>query len=121
MEFSCTARHADGRVVLTVAGDVDLAAHTRFLTEAEPWAAPPNHLIVDCSGVTFLDSMGLRVLVQLRRLVTEDGRDFALRAPSPAVLRVLELAGVDDLFSIIEAEQETEAASDEASDPDPVG
>ncbi|NUR61769.1 MAG: STAS domain-containing protein [Catenulispora sp.] len=113
MEFSCTARQADGRVVLTVLGDVDLAVHARFQAEAEPWAAPPNHLVVDCSGVTFLDSMGLRVLVQLRRLVTEDGRDFALRAPSPAVLRVLELAGVESLFSILEA--------DEASDPDPVG
>lgn len=121
MEFSCTARQADGHVVLTVLGDVDLAAHARFQAEAEPWAAPPNHLIVDCSGVTFLDSMGLRVLVQLRRMVTEDGRDFVLRAPSPAVLRVLELAGVENLFTIVDAGARGAVEPDDASDPDPVG
>src|SRR5689334_9721738 len=66
MEFSCTARQADGRVLLTVSGDVDLAAHARFQEAAEPWTAAPNDVVLDLSGVTFLDSMGLRVLVHLR-------------------------------------------------------
>ena len=104
MEFSCTARQADGHVVLTVLGDVDLAAHARFQAEAEPWAAPPNHLIVDCSGVTFLDSMGLRVLVQLRRMVTEDGRDRATITGTPQggilspVLANIALSVLDEQF-----------------------
>ena len=123
MEFSCTARHDDGRVVLTVVGDVDLAAHARFQEVTEPWAAGPNDVLLDLSGVTFLDSMGLRVLVHLRRLTVDDGRDFALRAPSQAVMRVLELAGVEPLFQIVDTgpEYETGVESQAGADPDPVG
>ncbi|NUP48382.1 MAG: STAS domain-containing protein [Catenulispora sp.] len=122
MEFSCTARQGERHVVLTVSGDVDLAAHARFQAEAEPWAAAPHDLILDCSGVTFLDSMGLRVLVQLRRLVTDDGREFALRAPSESVRRVLELAGVESLFPVVAADSGVEpgAEPDPEPDPDPV-
>ncbi|GAA2067645.1 hypothetical protein GCM10009839_94200 [Catenulispora yoronensis] len=123
MEFSCTARQSDGHAVVTVTGDVDLAVHARFQTEAEPWAAASDthHLIIDCSGVTFLDSMGLRVLVHLRRLVTDDGREFSLRAPSAPVLRVLELAGVEGLFQIIDAGSDvgSDADSKAGSDADP--
>jgi stage II sporulation protein AA (anti-sigma F factor antagonist) len=97
MEFSCTARQLADRVVLTVAGDVDLAAHALFEAHVEQWDGTSD-LVVDCSQITFLDSMGLRVLVHARQRAAEHGRDFALEAPSDPVLRVLDLAGVASLF-----------------------
>jgi anti-anti-sigma factor len=101
MEFSCTARHAEGRVIITVAGDVDLAAHERFQAEVEQWLPASGGMVIDCSGVTFLDSMGLRVLVQARQRAADEEYEFALAAPSQPVLRVLELAGVKSLFPIV--------------------
>jgi anti-anti-sigma factor len=100
MEFSCTARQIAGRVVLTVAGDVDLATHSRFEAGVEQSWTASEDLVIDCSQITFLDSMGLRVLVQARQRATENGRGFALAAPSEPVLRVLELAGVTSLFPV---------------------
>lgn len=101
MEFSCTARQLADRVVVTVGGDVDLAAHTRFEADLQQFWTGSSDLVIDCSQVTFLDSMGLRVLVQFKQQAAEKGREFALAAPSEPVLRVLQLAGVRDLFPVL--------------------
>ncbi|MBS2532829.1 STAS domain-containing protein [Catenulispora sp. NF23] len=100
MEFSCTAEQFADHVVLTVAGDVDLAAHARFESEIEQGWDGSTDLRIDCSGITFLDSMGLRVLVHTLQRATANDRTITLAAPSQPVLRVLELAGVKDLFPL---------------------
>ncbi|MEZ0109652.1 anti-anti-sigma factor [Catenulispora sp. EB89] len=100
MDFSTSTRHDDGRVVLTVAGDVDLAAHARFQADLDQAWDGSTDLVIDCSQVDFLDSMGLRVLVHARQRAVDNGRDLVVAAPSEPVLRVLELAGVAELFSV---------------------
>ena len=101
MEFSCTATQVAGRVTLTLAGEVDLAAHTRFQSEvAQSWDGSTD-LVIECSGVTFLDSMGLRVLVHAMQRASANGRYVTLAAPSKPVIRVLDLAGVRSLFTEI--------------------
>ena len=121
MEFSCTAGQAGGRVVVTVAGDVDLAVHTRFeAAVGQSWDGSTD-LVIDCSGVTFMDSMGLRVLVRAMQRAEAANRVVALAAPSQPVLRVLELAGVDGLFTMVArsdlADAESNAESDTESEP----
>lgn len=117
MPFTCTARQTAGRVVLTVAGDVDLAAHARFEADVETSWTASEDLVIDCSQVTFLDSMGLRVLVRTWHRAAESGREFALAAPSECVVRVLELAGVTGLFPVVGSIPDAETDAD--PDPDP--
>ncbi|MFD0634692.1 STAS domain-containing protein [Catenulispora yoronensis] len=107
--------------MLEVAGDIDLAVHGRFQAAIdELWPTGPIDVVVDCSRVTFLDSMGLRVLVHAMQRAAGHGCGFALAAPSQPVLRVLDLAGVKSLFSVIgplpdaDAEPAAEAAPDPA-------
>ncbi|GAA1971870.1 STAS domain-containing protein [Catenulispora subtropica] len=104
MEFSCTAQQTEGRVVLTVVGDVDMSAHEQFLADVEPWASGTTDVVLDCSGVTFMDSMGLRVLVLLRQRAADNGHEFVLRSPSQPVTRVMEAAGVSELFTATSAD-----------------
>lgn len=111
MEFSCTARQADGHLAVTVSGDIDLAAYPVFEAEAQTWIDGLTDVVVDCSGVTFMDSMGISVLVHLMRGVTEAGYDFALAAPSVPVTGVLQLAGVQGLFKHIDAVSSPDADS----------
>ncbi|GAA1987309.1 STAS domain-containing protein [Catenulispora subtropica] len=115
MEFSCTSQQTGGLLVYTVTGDVDLAAHARFQTDVDAaWPSAPTDVVFDLSGVTFLDSMGLRVLVQTMQRASHQNCGFALAAPSEPVLRVLELAGVTSLFSVVGP------LPDGEPDPDPV-
>ena len=108
MEFSCTAEDFADHVVLTVTGDVDLAAHTRFQNDLDQSWDGSADLVVECSQITFLDSMGLRVLVHAMQRATANGRSVTLRSPSQPVQRVLELAGIKELFPVTGAAPDTE-------------
>jgi len=111
MEFSCTAKQFADHVLLTVVGDVDLAAHGRFQADVEEAWDGSSDLIIDCSQVTFLDSMGLRVLVHAMQRASTNSRVITLAAPSQPVLRVLELAGVKELFTVTGPVQDAEPGS----------
>jgi anti-anti-sigma factor len=88
---------ADATVV-TVAGDVDLAAADTLWSVLDEYVRAGRSVVVDCSKVAFLDSMGLRTLIRAQQKADASGARFTLASPSEPVLRVLQLAGVADLF-----------------------
>ena len=94
-----------GATVVTVAGDVDLAAADTLWGVLDEYVRPGVAVVVDCSKVAFLDSMGLRTLIRAQQKADASGARLTLAAPSEAVLRVLQLAGVADLF-VLDAEGE---------------
>ncbi|GAA2052574.1 hypothetical protein GCM10009839_70090 [Catenulispora yoronensis] len=87
-----------GPTVVTVSGDVDLAAADALWNVLDRYVAPGATVVVDCSQVAFLDSMGLRTLIRAQQKADGSGARLTLAAPSEAVLRVLHLAGVKELF-----------------------
>jgi anti-sigma B factor antagonist len=52
-------------------------------------------VLLDLSEVTFIDSTGLSALMDAHFASERNGWDFGVRHPSPAVRRVVELAGVE--------------------------
>ena len=93
------ADHGD-HMLLTLAGDLDFAAHTAVEEQVVALVGAGNPVVVDCAGITFLDSMGLRALVAGQREAEAAGVSFTLTAPSPPVLRVLELTGTLEVFAV---------------------
>jgi len=85
-------------VTVAIAGDVDLAAADTLWSVLDEYVRPGDAVAVDCSRVAFLDSMGLRTLIRAQHKAGQVGARLTLAAPSEAVLRVLQLAGVSDLF-----------------------
>ena len=83
-----------GRYVVTLCGELDLATADRLWTQVEPLIQPDVRIVLDASGMTFLDSSGLRVLLLMHNGATAGGGTLLLVAPPPAVQRVLDLAGV---------------------------
>ena len=57
-------------------------------------------IIVDLSGVTFLASIGIRMLVASARAQANRGGKMVLAAPSALVRNVLETAGIDQLIPL---------------------
>ena len=85
-----------GRGVLTVVGEVDLSVSERFaaaIAAAIEALAPDTDLVVDLAEVDFLDSAGLRCLLQGAKSASAAGVRLTV-VPSPAVSRVLEMACV---------------------------
>jgi len=86
-----------------ITGDID-AGTVPALTEAfagEHAEMKDSGVVVDVEGVTFIDSSGLRVLLDLRSRAGPAG--VTLRAAPRSVRRLLELTGLSDLFRLEDA------------------
>ncbi|MHB1709976.1 MAG: STAS domain-containing protein [Acidimicrobiales bacterium] len=85
--------------VLAVAGEIDVA------TAPELRARLVDHegdeiLVVDLSAVGFLDSTALGVLVTALRKRSDAGKRLPLVVIDPHVLKVFEITGLDQVFSM---------------------
>jgi anti-anti-sigma factor len=58
--------------------------------------AQPGLLVIDLTGVSFIDSTGLRVLLTAAERAREQGRRLVVVRPPPPALRVFHLTRVDD-------------------------
>jgi anti-sigma B factor antagonist len=99
-EFDVTTESAgEDALVVRVSGDLDLATSSRF---SEVLAAAPvgRHVVIDLTDCSFLDSSGVRALVQAARKIPADERRVHVVAGSPAILRVLEITGVDRMVPV---------------------
>jgi stage II sporulation protein AA (anti-sigma F factor antagonist) len=83
-------------VVYAVAGDLDnasaVALSRRLASLAE---GTVGDIVLDVSGVGFVDSVGLEALIRTHRALRDDGRRLVLRDPTPPVARLLELTLMD--------------------------
>jgi anti-anti-sigma factor len=78
---------------LRLDGELDLAT-APLLTEALVDLASEREVHLDLALLTFMDSSGLHAIIKLAR--SQDGdRSVVLLNPSTAVLRLLEIAGID--------------------------
>jgi anti-sigma B factor antagonist len=93
------ATSADGRTVVTVRGELDMAEAENLWARIEPLIRPDAVVVLDGSGLTFMDSVGLRVVLQARSVASLENASFRLAQPQPAIERVLKLAGVDKLVA----------------------
>jgi anti-sigma B factor antagonist len=86
-----------GVPVISVSGELDISnADTLEATVASVAAKRPEELIFDLSGLRFMDSAGIAVLLGAASKVTV----VHLRDPSDAVRRVVELTGLADVLTI---------------------
>lgn len=89
------------RVEVRLVGELDMAAAASAIREAAQAAEGAEAVVVDLSGLTFIDSTGLNALVRIRHLSAEpDGPQVVLRSPSPAISKVLRLTALSDYLDI---------------------
>lgn len=67
------------------------------LLRAEPL---PERLVVDLERLSFVDSMGLSVLLETQRRATRRGIEVRFRSPSPHVRAVLDVTGLSRVFGL---------------------
>lgn len=99
-----TSSDEAGAVTVTVVGEVDtFTAPVLRSTLDSQLEQQPRELIIDLSGVQFLGSAGLAVLVETQK--SARSRDVGLRliATTRAVTRPLEVTGLIDLFTIVDS------------------
>lgn len=91
-----------GVPILTVRGEIDVATSPELHELLSDLIADgPEVIIVDLTDVTFIDSTGLGVLVGAVRDVRAGGGDLRLVVTQPQIIKLLELTGLDEVFSVL--------------------
>jgi anti-sigma B factor antagonist len=88
-------------VLIRIAGEIDLSASedvAKWIMEAIP-EDPPMALEVDLSGVTFLDSTGIRALVLGQQAAGRNGVTMRVTGPQGRVEAVLKITGVYEMLT----------------------
>ncbi|MBP2293575.1 STAS domain-containing protein [Azospirillum rugosum] len=91
----------DGRCLrVALRGRVDYAALPRLRPMVRDIADTPHRCLrIDLSGVDFVDSCGIGLLLTLRSLVAERGGRVGFENHTPRVRRILERSGVAALLA----------------------
>jgi anti-anti-sigma factor len=103
--FSTRVTREGDATVIHVAGEIDIATCERLRDAIEPHLGPQQAIILDLSGVEFMDSSCTTVLVQARGTLTADGGSLFLRNPSVAAHRLVTISGLED---ILQADADTQ-------------
>ena len=100
MEIQATT--IDRNLLLELSGELDHPGARKALRELEQAldAALPRKLVLDLSGVTFMDSSGIAVILRARQKMQLLDGSLLVRGASPQARRVLEAAGINRLVTI---------------------
>ena len=98
--FEVTVQRDDELATITVRGELDLA------TVPQLSAAVAEHhdaglLVLDLTAVTFIDSTGVRVLIQTDRRCARSGARLAVQAGDGPVRRLLGLCKLDGRLALV--------------------
>lgn len=99
-----------GCTMVKVSGDIDIAtapAVREGLYRACGHCT--GRLVVDLSAVSSCDAFGLAVLIGTQRRATQRDIPLDLAAPSPAMVRLLHLTGLDRALALQRAASMTQA------------
>lgn len=99
MDLDIVTTTVNGSLVVTVAGEVDLATAPQLSTRLQELISPDHPvLILRLNQVSFLDSVGISVLVDAHNRARRTGTELRLAAPHPIVAKVLQLTAVDTVI-----------------------
>lgn len=98
-------------VQVWVRGELDISTSPRLreaMLEVLTGRSDPFVITLDVSGIQFVDSTGLGVLVAVLKRMRYVGGDLVIRAPNPSLRKLLGLTGLDKVFTV-EASETSEA------------
>jgi anti-sigma B factor antagonist len=100
VSVSVEDREGGSRTVVRLAGEADVTTWALAEVLGAEAAKKPRLLLVDVSGLTFIDSAALHQIVQAHRKLRADGCRLELVGPSPVVARILQLSAIDQVIPV---------------------
>jgi anti-sigma B factor antagonist len=101
-DFSVTRRRANDAVVVVAVGEIDLATVDELQAGVDAAAGEAEQVILDLRQVSFIDSAGLRLVVQSSRALAAAGGTFAVVRGPHEVQRVFDLVGLDGRVTMLD-------------------
>ena len=107
--------NGDGFVICRPVGELDAFTVSQFRQSLAELASNPR-ILIDMSGVPFVDSAGLGALIGGIRRARELGGDVAVACNRPTLTRLLHTTGFDRIVTVTETVESAAAALLEPSE-----
>ena len=101
-DFSITSRAEGAATIIAPAGEVDLVTVHQLRETLRAAARESRRVVIDLRAVTFMDSSGLRLLVELQRASAADGFAFVVVRGPRSLQRLLELSGLEGRVRMVD-------------------
>lgn len=104
-------RRGEGLVQLVLRGELDLSTVQKVEDElAAVESGEDKVLVLDLSGLTFLDSTGLRLMVTADQRAQKDGRRLVIVKGPETVQRVFSITKLDETLEMVDDVSEVAGA-----------
>jgi anti-sigma B factor antagonist len=91
----------EGVEVVIVSGEIDIASAARLISGLNDAVANcESPVVVDLTGVGFMDSTGLALLLNAHRRLTRRGKGFAVVCVDGPVRRVFTITDMDEVLHV---------------------
>jgi anti-sigma B factor antagonist len=100
MALAIDVKREDGATVLVLRGDLDLSTAPDLREALVEVIDEGARIVIDMEAIDFLDSAGLGILVGGLKRARTNGGELELVCSSHAVLKPIEITGLDRVFTI---------------------
>ena len=99
--ITTSVAHREGVAVVSIGGEIDLSTAPAFETAiTEALEDDPSVLVIELSEVTFMASVGLRILAATHEKFGNTTQ-IAVVANNPAASRPIQLTGLDNVVVVV--------------------
>lgn len=101
--LAANTRRIDGAIVVALQGDLDIASADRASVAIEDAEGErPEVLVLDLRGLSFFDSIGLRLVIKAASRAKNDGRRMVV-VPGQATQAIVNTLQPDKLFEVADS------------------
>ena len=95
---SIESKPENSRQVLVVRGEIDMESSPAVMDAIREAVREARPLSIDLSGVDYIDSAGIAVLIQGLKSARKTNVEYRLRNPSSRVMSVVSLSQLEGFF-----------------------
>lgn len=95
-------RSENGTAIVMLSGEIDHHTARELRAEIDRFVITmqPDRLTMDFTGITFMDSSGIGLIIGRYKLMKECGGQLEIRGAQPYIRRVLKLSGIERIVKI---------------------
>ena len=99
-------KESDSALEIVLCGEIDhhSAVNVRGKIDSAIERIGPKKTVIDLSGIEFMDSSGLGLIMGRYALMRKLGGDLSVKNPNPRIVKIFELAGLERIVQIERSE-----------------
>ncbi len=108
-QVSYDEREENGWTIWSISGSLDINTSLETEEQGQKIYASAEKMAVDLSGIKYISSAGLRILMRFGKRAKKDGKEFALVAAKGMAVTVLKEAKMDMMVPVLPSCKELES------------